>query len=227
MKYFQIIFFVVSCSIVILTLNACDDPPASSRIIGDIMGEPTDSSTDTPDAAFVSASPADGDLAANDSISITFDNNPGDVTATGGGTASTSGKTRTISPPVAGYPTGALTITVSWTNGDGSQDLTYTVTADDETAPEVKSSSPKDGEEGVRADLEEITVTFTEPVTGDLMLMEGDDDQNWESYTDGDTITLTVIAGSKLSNETEYTIAGTVRDGAGNETEVELTFTTF
>ena len=180
----------------------------------------------TPDAAFVSASPADGDLAANGSISITFDNNPGDVSVTGGGTATTSGKTRTISPPAAGYPTGALTITVTWTNGDGSHDLTYNIVAADETPPAVKSSDPDDGEEGVSADLEEITVTFTEPVTGDLMLMDGDDDLNWEQDTDGDTITLTVIAGSELGNETEYTIAGTVSDGAGNDFEVELTFTT-
>lgn len=191
-----------------------------------LVGCGGDDEPETPDAAFVSASPADGDLAANGSISVTFDNNPGDVTVTGGGTASTSGKTRTISPPAAGYPTGALTITVSWTNGDGSQDLTYNVVAADETAPEVKSSSPKNGEEGVSADLEEITVTFTEPVTGDLSLLDGDDDQNWEQSTDGDTITLTVIAGQNLGNETEYKIAGTVKDGAGNEAEIELTFTT-
>ena len=182
----------------------------------------------TPDAAFVSASPADGDLAANGSISVTFDNNPGDVTVTGGGTVSTSGKTRTISPPADGYPTGALTITVTWTNGDGSQDLTYNVVAADETAPKVTDSSPEDGEEGVSADLEEVSVTFDEPVTGDLMLMDGDDDKGWTQSTDGNTITLTRIAGADLGNETEYTIAGTVKDGAdpANETEVEITFTT-
>ena len=193
-----------------------------------LVGCGGDDEAETPDAAFVSASPASGgDLAANGSISVTFDNNPGDVSVTGGGTASTSGKTRNISPPAAGYPTGELKITVSWTNGDGSQELTYNVTAADETAPEVKSSSPEDGEEGVNADLEEITVTFTEPVTGDLMLLDdGDEDQNWESSTDGDTITLTVIAGSNLGNEAEYKVSGTVKDGAGNETEVEITFTT-
>ena len=191
-----------------------------------LVGCGGDDEPETPDAAFVSASPADGDLAANGSISITFDNNPGDVTVTGGGTASTSGKTRNISPPSAGYPLGALTITVTWTNGDGSKDLTYNVVAEDKTPPAVKSSDPENGEEGVSADLEEITVTFTEPVTGDLMLMDGDDDLSWEQATSGDTITLTRIAGSDLGNETEYTIAGTVSDGAGNEFEVELTFTT-
>lgn len=188
-----------------------------------------DDEPETPDAAFVSATPADGDLAANGSISITFDNNPGDVTVTGGGTATTSGKTRTISAPADGYPIGALTITVSWTNGDGSQDLTYNVIAADETAPEVKSSSPEDGAEGVdpvKLFEDGIEVVFTETVTGDLSLWEGDDDVGWESNTDGDTITLTGVAGTELGNETEYTIAGTVKDGAGNETEVDLTFVT-
>ncbi len=192
-----------------------------------LVGCGGDDEVETPDAAFVSASPADGDLAANGSISVTFDNNPGDVTVTGGGTVSAAGKTRTISPPEAGYPTGALTITVTWTNGDGSQDLTYNIIAADETAPEVKSSDPENGAEGVSADLEEVSVTFSEPVTGDLMLLDdGGDDLSWEQSTDGDTITLTVIAGSDLGNETEYTIAGTVSDGAGNEAEVELTFVT-
>lgn len=191
-----------------------------------LVGCGGDDEPETPDAAFESADPADGDLAANGKITVKFTENPGDVTVTGGGTASTSGKTRTITPPADGYPTGALTITISWTNGDGSQDLTYNVVAADETAPTVTDSSPEDGEEGVSADLEEVSVTFSESVTGDLMLMDGDDDLGWEQAADGDTITLTRIAGADLSNETEYTIAGTVEDSAGNETEVELTFTT-
>ncbi len=193
-------------------------------------GGDDDDDADTPDAALESATPASGaELAANGSISLKFDNNPGEVSVTGGGSVSTSGTTRTISPPAAGYSTGALTITVSWENGDGSQDLTYTVVAADETAPEVTSSDPEDGAEGVDpADVFEdgIEVVFSEPVSGDLMLLDGDDDLGWESDTDGDTITLTGIAGAELSNETEYTIAGTVEDGAGNETEVELTFVT-
>ncbi len=182
-----------------------------------------------PDAALESATPASGsELKANGSINLKFDNNPGTVSVSGGGTVSTSGTTLTITPPAAGYPTGALTITVYWENGDGSQDLTYTVVAADYTAPKVKSSDPKDGAEGVDPnDVFEdgIEVVFTEPVTGDLMLLEGDD-LGWESDTDGDTITLTGIAGAELRNETAYTIAGAVADGAGNETEVELTFVT-
>ncbi len=181
-------------------------------------------------AAFVSATPASGgELAANGTISVTFDNNPGEVTVTGGGTVSTSGKTRNISPPAAGYPAGALAITLTWVNGDGSHTLNYTVVAADEAAPEVTGSNPKDGAEGVdpaKVFEDGIEVTFNEPVTGDLMLMDGDDDVGWTSNADGNKIMLQGNAGQELSNETEYEIAGTVSDGAGNEAEISLTFVT-
>ncbi len=215
MKLFFRTLAIVMAALLAVSLVGCggDDP------------EP-----DTPDAALESATPASGsELAANGTISVKFDNNPGEVTVTGGGSASTSGTTRTISPPAAGYPTGSLTITVSWENGGGSEDLTYTIVAADDTAPEVTSSDPEDGAEGLdpAAVFEDgIEVVFSEPVTGDLELQDAGDDVGWTSATDGDTITLTGNAGQELSNETEYTIAGTVSDGAGNEAEIELTFVT-
>ena len=176
-------------------------------------------------AAFVSASPASGDLAANGSITVTFDNNPGDVEASAG-TVAGSGKSRTISGP---FTPGALALSLTWTNGDGSHTLNYTVTAADEDAPEVTGSSPEDGAEGVDpAKLFEdgIEVTFNENVTGDLMLMDGDEDVGWASEASDNKITLTGQAQQDLSNETEYKITGTVKDGAGNEAEVSITFVT-
>ncbi|MCG9129977.1 Ig-like domain-containing protein [Candidatus Poribacteria bacterium] len=176
-------------------------------------------------AAFVSASPASGDLAANGSISVTFDNNPGDVTASAG-TVAGSGKSRTISGP---FDVGALALNLTWTNGDGSHTLNYNIVAADEDAPEVTASSPEDGAEGVDpAGLFEdgIEVTFNENVSGDLMLMDGDDDVGWTSEASDNKITLTGNAGQELSNETEYKIAGTVKDGAGNEAEVSISFVT-
>ena len=84
-----------------------------------------------PNASFVSVTPTSGgNLAANGSISITFDNNPGDVTVSAG-SVTTSGKTRTISAPAGGFPVGAITINIVWTNGDGFHDLTYNVVAAD------------------------------------------------------------------------------------------------
>ena len=74
-------------------------------------------------AAFQSATPADGsELAANGSISVTFDNNPGDVTVSAG-TVAGSGTSRTITGP---FTTGALALNIEWTNGDGSHTLNYT-----------------------------------------------------------------------------------------------------
>ena len=104
------------------------------------------------------------------------------------------------------------------------------IIAPDITAPEVISSYPENG--AIDVDPEEvfeegIEVVFTEPVSGDLILLDADyGDVGWVSTTDGDTITLTGIAGSELSNETEYTFGGFVSDAAGNETEVFITFTT-
>ena len=185
-----------------------------------------DDDPETPDAAFTEATPADGsELAANGSITVKFDNNPGDVTVSAGA-VSGSGKSRTIKGP---FDVGSLALTIEWTNGGGSQTLNYTVVAADETAPTVTGSSPENGAKNVdpaKVFDDGVTVTFSEPVTGDLMLKDGDDDVGWTSKADGDTITLTGNAGQELSNETEYTIAGTVADGAGNEAEVKLTFTT-
>ena len=178
------------------------------------------------EAAFVSAVPASGsDIAQNGTILIIFDNNPGNVT-TNAGTVSGAGKVRTINGP---FPVGVLNLTVQWSNGDGSHTLVYTVVAPDEIPPKVKSSSPSDG--AINVDPIElfengIEIVFNEPVVGKLILLDGDDDVGWLSVVDGDTITLIGVAGTELANETEYTIAGTVSDGAGNEAEISITFVT-
>ena len=107
--------------------------------------------------------------------------------------------------------------------------LYYTVVAADETTPEVISSNPKEGAKGVDpANVFEdgIEVTFSEPVTGDLMLMDGDDDVGWTSQTNVNKIILIGNAGQELSNETEYQVAGTVKYLAGNEAKVSITFIT-
>jgi hypothetical protein len=178
-------------------------------------------------AAFQSAEPADGgSVASNGKITIKFDKNPGTVSSDVG-TVSGTGTSRTIAGPFEGD---SVTVSITWENGpdggEGSHTLTYTVTAADETPPTVTDSSPEDGETGVSADLKEVSVTFDETVTGDLMLLDDGDDLKWTQEIDGNTITLNFIAGKELGNETEYTIAGTVSDGAGNETDVDITFTT-
>ncbi len=184
-------------------------------------------------ATFSKATPASGGtIAANQDISIEFSGNPGDVTVSAG-TVSTSGSKRTISPPDGNFAVGQLSIEITWSNGpdggEGSETLTYTVEAADETAPAVASSNPENGAKDLdpaKVTEDGITVTFTEAVTGALMLMDGDNDVGWTSTTDGDTITLTGVAGKELSNETDYTVTGTVQDASGNEAEVSISFVT-
>lgn len=185
----------------------------------------TPSETQTPSASVVSASPSSGDISEDDSITITFDNDPGDVTASAG-TVTGSGTSWTISGP---FTVGALTLTITWTNGDGSHTLTYNVVASDNTPASISTSSTPDGAEDVDPESVSnsgITVTFDEHVTGELILTKNGVNVGWTATINGNTITIRANAGQELTHETTYEISGTVRDSAGNTTEVSITFTT-
>ena len=179
-------------------------------------------------AEFSSAAPAGGsEIAANTNITLTFSSDPGEVTVPGA-TVTGGGKTRTVAGPFA---EGALTLAVSWTNGDGSTSLSYTVKAADNEAPTVTGGTVEDGEEDV--DPEEINtdgvieITFSEEVSGNIALQtEAGDDVGWIGDVEGTKGTLDLVKGKEIGNETTYVIAGKVADAAGNETEVSVTFTT-
>lgn len=184
---------------------------------------------DAPAAAeFSSANPASGGtIAANATITLTFSSDPGEVTVSPGSAAG-SGKNRTVTGP---FPEGALTLSVSWTNGDGSTTLNYTVAAADNEAPTVTGGTVSDGDEDV--DPEDINgdgtieVTFSEEVSGNIALQtEAGDDVGWIGKVEGTKGTLELVKGKEIGNETTYVIAGKVSDAAGNETEVSITFTT-
>ena len=217
MKLFFTTMAIVMTALLAVSIIGCGDDD------DDDNGDPADVT-----AAFASADPADGgSVASNGKIKVTFDKNPGDVMASTG-TVSGGGTSRTISGP---FDVGSLALTVTWTNGDGSQTLNYTVTEADETPPEVVSTDPEHGAKDLDpAKVAEngITVTFSESVTGTLKLMEGDTDLEWESKTEGDTITLMPKnINQTLSNETDYMVSGTVTDASGNSTEVDKpSFTT-
>ena len=69
-----------------------------------------------PQAALgVVSPPVGGKLPSNQSITLYFDNNPGEVT-TSVGTVTGSGETRLITPPVGGFPLGSLSLTIAWEN---------------------------------------------------------------------------------------------------------------
>ncbi len=198
---------------------------ALSLIVG-CAGDDDDDDT-AADAAFSSATPADGEtIAANASITVTFDNDPGEVTASAG-TVSGSGKSRKIDGP---FTEGALALTLTWTNGDGSHTLNYTVAAADNTPPEVTGGTVEDGEEDVDpAEINEggIEITFSEEVDGNIALQtEAGDNVGWLGNVSGMAATLELVAGKEIGNETTYVIKGTVSDAAGNALDVEITFTT-
>ena len=83
-----------------------------------------------PVVVFVSAIPPDGEVPANGTITLNFDNAPEDITvrASNGKVGKTiiSGKTVTINGP---FTQGELALTITW--ADGEQTLNYTVTAPD------------------------------------------------------------------------------------------------
>ena len=89
--------------------------------------------TDEPvPASFVSASPPGCgfkrricEIAANGTITVTFDNAPTDVTVNIG-TVTVAGKTATIAGP---FTPGPLVLTLTW--ADGTQALNYMVTTPD------------------------------------------------------------------------------------------------
>ena len=103
--------------------------------------------------------------------------------------------------------------------------------ADDVTAPEVTGGTVTEGEEEV--DYEKINesgvieVTFSEEVTGSLMLLVNDEENmGWIGNVEGTKGTLKLRPGLEIGAETIYVIKGEVADAAGNKTEVSITFVT-
>ena len=94
---------------------------ALSLMVG--CGGDSETEEEAAPAAFVSANPPGGEIAANGTITVTFDNAPADVTVSAG-TVTVAGKSATITGP---FTPGALALTITW--ADGTQALNYTVTA--------------------------------------------------------------------------------------------------
>ena len=189
-------------------------------------GSDSEETEEAAPANFVSAAPPSGsEIAANASITLTFDNAPADVTSSAG-VATAAGKTVTVAGP---FTPGPLSLTITW--ADGTQTLTYTVTAPDTEAPSVTGGTVKDGDkdvdpEAINSDAK-IEITFSEEVTGNIALQtEGGDDVGWLGKVDGTTGTLELVKGKEIGNETTYVIAGKVSDAAGNSTDVSVTFVT-
>lgn len=96
--------------------------------------------------------------------------------------------------------------------------------------PRFTGGTVLDGTEDVDpAELNEggIEITFSEEVTGNIALQtEGGSDVGWVAKFLGKTVRLETLKGKEIDYETSYVIKGTVSDGAGNETDIDITFTT-
>ena len=177
-----------------------------------------------PVATFVRVDPAvRSQIAVDDTITLTFDNPPEDVTVNEG-TARTIGKRVRITGP---FDVGPLALTVVWADG-GVKTLNYTVRVPDTEAPKITSGSVNDGDKDVDPEaLKRIEVTFNETVTGNIALRTvAGVDAGWLGKVSGKKGTLELVRGKELDNEITYVIAGKVSDATGNSTDINIRFTT-
>ena len=185
-----------------------------------------DADTDEPvPVNFFSATPPGGAIAANATITVTFDNAPIDVTVSAG-TVTVSGKTATIMGP---FTPGPLALTIRW--ADGIQELNYTVTAPCCSFPDIIGGTVKDGDIDVDPEVinnnGKIVIEFTEEITGKIALQtEGGDDVGWIAKVAGNKATLELIKGRELASETVYVIVGRVTTIEGIQADIKITFVT-
>ena len=175
---------------------------------------------------FISASPSGGEIAVNGTITVTFDNTPGDVIVNTGTVIKLTGKTATIAGP---FKPGPLALTITW--ADGIQALDYTVTALCCGVPLIIGGSVLDGDKNVDPETinseRMIEIVFSEEVTGNIALQtENGDNVGWIAKIDGIIGRFELVKGRELVNETTYVIVGKVSTADGIENDIKITFVT-
>ena len=209
-----------------VTITGPFTPGTLEMTITWIDGSQTFNYTIRQPVAFVSIDPTiESQLTVDGTITLAFDNPPGDVTVSKG-VATVADETVTITGP---FTPGALELTITW--ADGSLTFTYTVAAPDTEAPSITGGTVSDGDTDVDAEAINsstlIEVGFNEEVSGTIALQtEAGDDVGWTGTIEGNKGTLELVKGKALDPETIYVIAGKVEDAAGNETDINITFTT-
>ena len=179
-----------------------------------------------PSVAFVSIDPGiDTELTVNDTITLTFDNTPNEVTVSIGD-ATIDGKIVTITGP---FTPGPLNLTITW--DDGSLTFIYAVAKPDTDAPDITSGTVSNGDKDVDSKAinsdSKIEIEFSEEVTGNITLQTTTGDNvGWLGKIEGNKGILELVKGKELGNEITYVIVGKVKDTAGNETGINITFTT-
>lgn len=173
-------------------------------------------------AKLTAANPADGsEIPTGATVTLTFDKDPGTVTATGG-TVEGTGTTRKLKVTAA-------TVQLTWDNG-GSATLNYKLLPEDKEAPKLAKSTPADGAKDVDpadANTNGIVLEFNENIgKATVKVSEGGTDLGWVASTKEKTVTLKPPKGKELVNEKTYEVSGEVEDVAGNKASVKISFTT-
>ena len=132
-------------------------------------------------------------------------------------------------------PYGSVTLTIKWTNRDGSGGFATSgpyevVDNGGGEPPTITSGTVSDGAADVdpaRINAGGFRFDFDENVTGTIKLTdEAGADLNWVATVDGQTATLTAVAGQEMVNETTYKIEIDVQDGVGLGLRTTITFVT-
>ena len=211
----------------------------AASILAGCGGDDDIGEEETVPANFISANPPSGSrIAANGSITLTFDNPPADVTVTPsvatpfdvtvtlGASSIRFGTTVTLHGP---FIPGPLTLVISW--ADGSTTLTYTVVSPDCCGARFIAGTVKDGDTDVDPEAINndgiIEILFSEEVIGNIVLQtEGGDNVGWLGQVDGNKGTLELVKGRELESATIYVIVAKVSDALGDEYNFKITFIT-
>ncbi len=212
-KWFRTFALLLASSLAVSILAGCgDDDTVEEEVVR---------------ANFVAASPSRGsEIAANASITLTFDNAPADVTANVGAVVP-SGKTVIVSGP---FTPGPLNLTVIW--ADGAQTLTYTVASPCCGFPAaITGGTVKDGDMDVDPEVinsaGKIEIIFAADVTGRIdIITQAGEEVGWIGKVEDNKATLELVKGREIRYHMVYIIMGPVADAAGNEAEFKIRFFT-
>ena len=179
---------------------------------------------------FQSINPSPGTtVPSNQIFTLNFSGPATSVTVNGTPTTSPNGKTVTWS---GNLPPGRATLNIAWEGGAGAT-ANFTVTVADTQPPELTGGDVKDGDTGVDPDplnADGITLEFSETLSGSSTLKltkdDGETEVGWSGAADGNEYRFELTTGNALQQGTTYKIEGTVKDAAGNEGEISLTFVT-
>jgi hypothetical protein len=187
-----------------------------------------------PEPVVESTIPAPGaTVAGNASVTFTLNKTLAEASVAGAaGTTTVAGKVVTF-VPTGNMPAGPVTLTLTGADSGGQEvthTLSFTAGAVDETPPALDGGNcdPKDGADGVDpADYAEtITIAFSEALADATVTSKEPDFKSTDELSaDGKSLVITFLQYS-MPNETEFVIAITASDAAGNSAELEYSFTT-